>query len=169
MRKSTILLFVLCYIVSLAGCRSTELAKNPPVNVSGCAFSYNGIAIAMNAEAAPILAALGEPESYAEQTSCAFDGLDKTYFYGSFYLTTYPKDGRDYIYRLWFADDLVSTAEGIHIGDSRSRVEEVYGSGSLSSSNAYTLTSGEAEITILITGGVVSSVQYEAKMDTDIQ
>jgi len=162
MRKSTILLFVLCYVVSLAGCGSVKLPASPTRALSGFVFSYKGTAIAMNAEAAPILAALGEPESYTEQTSCAFDGLDKTYFYSSFYITTYPKDGADRIYRLWFADDLVSTAEGISIGDPRARVEEVYGSGSLRGANAYTLASADSELTILITDGLVSSVQYEA-------
>ena len=51
-------------------------------------FNYNGVAIPMNANAADILAQLGEPKSYTEEASCAFEGLDKTYYFGSFYLQT---------------------------------------------------------------------------------
>ena len=125
-------------------------------------FTYNGLEIAPHAEAAPVIEALGEPKSYTEETSCAFEGLDKTYYYGSFYLATYPMEGKDYVYTLWFADDTVTTAEGIRIGSPQSQVEEAYGADSFNGSNSYVVTKGKCRLVILIEGETVSGVRYEA-------
>lgn len=125
-------------------------------------FTYNGTDIVMNAPAADIISALGEPKSYTEETSCAFDGLDKTWFYGSFYLQTYPLDGADYIYCLWIVDDSVETPEGIYIGASQAEVEAAYGAEHFNGSNAYVLTGANTRITIILENDVVSSIQYDA-------
>lgn len=163
MKKATILLFVLCCVISFAGCASVPSVQKPSTaEAEAFAFSYNDVSIAMHADAAPVIAALGEPKSYTEQASCAFDGLDKTYSYGSFSISTYPKDGKDYISQLWFTDDQVSTEEGIRIGDSLSKVEQVYGSDGLICGEAYILTRGETSLTILTADGLVSSIQYSA-------
>lgn len=128
----------------------------------GFVFTYNGTNISMNAPAADILAALGEPKNYTEEASCAFDGLDKTYYYGSFYLQTYPMTDGDYIYCLWMVDDSVNTAEGIYIGAPESQVEAAYGADSYNGTNAYVVTKGDSKLTVIIEGGVVSSIQYDA-------
>ena len=125
-------------------------------------FPYNGVKIAMNAPAEDIIISLGEPNSYTEETSCAFDGLDKTYYYGPFYLQTYPLDGADYIYCLWIVDDSVETPEGIYIGATQAQVEAAYGTEGYNGSNAYVLTGTNARLTIILENGVVSSIQYDA-------
>lgn len=156
-RMITILLAMLC----LAGCAAPEA----PAEQDTLAFTYNGLEIAPHADAAPVIEALGEPKSYTEETSCAFEGLDKTYYYGPFYLATYPMDGRDYVYTLWFADDTVTTAEGIRIGSPRSQVEEAYGTGSYNGTNSYVITKGQSRLVILITEETVSGVRYEGILD----
>lgn len=128
----------------------------------GFVFTYNGTDISMNAPAEPILAALGEPKSYTEEASCAFEGLDKTYYYGSFYLQTYPMTDGDYIYCLWMVDDTITTAEGIYIGAPESQVEAAYGADSYNGTNAYIVTKGDSKLTVIIESGVVSSIQYDA-------
>lgn len=163
MKKITILIFMLCYVVSLVGCQSAMSTMTPSATAAaGYTFSYNDVSIAMHADAAPIIAALGEPKSYTEQASCAFDGLDKTYSYGSFSINTYPKDGTDHISQLWFTDDQVSTGEGIRIGDSLAKVEQVYGRNGLTCGDAYILTKGETSLTIITANGLVTSIQYSA-------
>lgn len=149
----TIMLLILC-----TGCGEDQQSQAP--EIPGYSFTYNGALIPINADAAPIIAALGEPKSYTEETSCAFDGLDKTYYYGSFYLTTYPTDGKDYVYTLWFADDSISTKEGIRIGSTQAEVERAYGAESFDGNNAYILVRGETKLTVILTDGIVSSIQY---------
>lgn len=48
--------------------------------VNDFVFTYKGIGIEMNAHADGILEALGEPKRYTEENSCAFEGMDKTYY-----------------------------------------------------------------------------------------
>lgn len=148
---------ILAILIFLSGCSSEEPVKDEEI-----LFTYNETQIVMKAEAEPVIAALGEPKSYTEEPSCAFDGMDKTYYYGSFYMTTFPENGKDYVYSLWFADDTAATAEGIRIGDTQETVEQAYGAEIYNGTNAYILTKGNTRLTILLTDGVVSSVLYEA-------
>ena len=87
-------------------------------------------------------------------------GLDKSYGYGSFYLETYPVDGKDFVYGWWFVDDMVENEEGICIGSTQAEVEAAYGADTFNGSNAFTVKRGDGVLTILLENGVVSSVQY---------
>ena len=138
----------------------SDVETAPAVN--DFVFTYKGIDIEMNAHADGIIEALGEPKSYTEENSCAFIGMDKTYFYGSFYLQTYPMDEVDYIYCLWIVDDSVETPEGIYIGASQADVEAAYGAESYNGTNAYIITGRNTRLTIILENGVVSSIQYDA-------
>ena len=93
--------------------------------------------------------------------ACAFDGLDKTYFYGSFYLSTYPQNGKDYVFNVWFVEDGIATEEGICIGNSQAEVEKIGGTDCFRSSNTYTQVKKNSKMTIILTNGLVSSIQYE--------
>lgn len=157
MKRISIFLLVAVMLVGLAGCGSAD----PDPQKGSLSFTYNGIKILLGAEAAPIIDALGEPRSYTEEPSCAFDGMDKTYYYGSFYLSTYPMDGKDHVYNLWFADDGAATNEGIRIGSSQPQVEEAYGKDCSNGTNSFVLTKGQSRLVILIEDGLVSSVRYE--------
>lgn len=148
------LLLMLC----LLGCTAS------PAQQHNFQFTYRGTVIAIDAEAAPVVAALGEPKTYTEEASCVFDGLDKTYSYGSFYLATYPKDGKDYISRIWFTDDSVSTPEGIRIGASQKDVEQAYGE-KLGTQNSFTFVQKDSKLTVLLEEGAVTSIQYERIFD----
>ena len=127
-------------------------------------YSVRGVDVMMHAEAAPVIEALGEAVSYTEEASCAFTGLDKTYYYGGFYLQTYPIDDVDYIYSLWLVDDSSSTPEGIYIGASQADVEAAYGADSFNGSNAYILKGTTSTLTIILNEGKVSSIQYDANI-----
>ena len=91
--------------------------------------------------------------------------MDKTYYYGSFYLSTYPMDGKDYVYNLWFADDGVATDEGIRIGSSQSQVEDAYGKECFNGTNSFVLTKDHSRLLILIEEGTVSSIRYEVILE----
>lgn len=188
MKKLICMILALCLVMALAACGSSEKVVNngqpaqsnkteAPVEndnkqeapatqdapaEAGFVFTYNGTDIAMNAPAADILTALGEPKSMTEEPSCAFDGMDKTYYYGSFYLATYPMSDGDYVYSLWLVDDSISTADGLYIGATQAEAEKACGAENYNGSNAYIVTKGDSKLTVLIEGGVVSSIQYDA-------
>lgn len=98
------------------------------VQAKGYVFVSGSATVEIDALAAPIVEALGEPVSYYEAASCAFEGLDKTYTYKGFELDTYPTGDDDYVSAVIFKDDSIKTPEGIGIGDTAQKVEEVYGS-----------------------------------------
>ena len=165
MKKLIIAVLVLSMLLCFAGCGGKEEAAPVVPAADGWSFDYNGTKIAMNADAAPIVEALGEPKNYTEETSCAFEGLDKTYFYGSFYMTTYPAGDQDYVFSLWFVDDTLTTAEGVYIGAEQAEAEAAYGADAFNGTNAYVVEKGASKLTVLIDEGYVSSIQYEAVVE----
>lgn len=179
MKKILSLILALTLVLGLAACGGEKPAEttapSTPASPSlqaptlpdpnSHSYSVRGVNIQMHAPAAPILDALGEPVSYTEEASCAFTGLDKTYYYGGFYLQTYPLGDADYIYSVWLVDDSSSTNEGIYIGATQAEVEAAYGTEGFNGSNAYILTGTTSTLTIILTDGVVSSIQYDAVVE----
>ena len=161
MKRISIFLLAAVILFRMTGCGSTDIDPQE----ENFSFTYNGTGITLGAEAAPIINALGEPRSYTEEPSCAFDGMDKTYYYGSFYLSTYSVDGKDYVYSIWFADDSVVTNAGIRIGTTKSQVEAICGADCFNGTNTYTQTQGNSRLAILMEDGIVSSIQYELIID----
>ena len=139
---------------------ASESAKE--AEITGFTFVAGDTVIAMNADAAPILEGLGEWENYAETTSCAFKGLDKTYSYPGFDLYTYPLNGKDKVNSVYFVDDTVSTPEGIHIGSTKEEMEAAYGTDYEEEFGAYTYTKDQSRLQFLVTDGVIDSVEYTA-------
>lgn len=121
-----------------------------------------GVAITMHADAAPIVAALGEPSRYYESASCAFTGLDKEYTYPGFVLYTYPDGETDRVSAVLFTDDSRTTDAGLYIGSSESAITEKYGENYTKEGENYFYSSATARLTILVSGGSVSSIQYAA-------
>ncbi len=138
---------------------NTGNTGNEPVQDS-FSFLYKGTTIALHAPAAPIIAALGTPDDYTESTSCAFDGLDKTYRYGSVYLMTYPLGDKDYVYGWWFTDDLVSNDEDISINSPMNDVEAMYGLENFDGVNQFIIKKGSGTLTIIMKNDKVDSIQY---------
>lgn len=186
MKKFLMFALIACMLLSFAACGSGAEnettaahveenpgqladATEPPVQEDeteeGFVFNYNGTVITLHAPAEPIVEALGEPKKYTESASCAFKGLDKTYYYGSFYMDTYPVDGNDFVYGWWFADDSVTTEEGIYIGASQAQVEAAYGADTFNGSNAYIVTRNGGTLTVIVEEGVVTSIQYAIILD----
>lgn len=173
MKKRRLLVFT-CIILSammlLAACGSgkePETSGNDNTDkASKFVFLYKDTEIAMKEDAAPILEALGEAKSYTEAASCAFEGLDKTYYYGSFYLYTYPDGETDRVNMVVLCDDTVSTPEGLSIGDSKEKVESIYGVEGFNDVNAYVYTVEECTLTIIMDNDKVSSIQYGAVFES---
>ena len=131
-------------------------------DLAGFVFQSGGVAIGMNQEAAPVVAALGGWDNYIETESCAFQGLDKIYSYTGFDLYTYPKDDVDYVNSIYFTSDAVSTPEGIRIGSSLDEVLAAYGDQYTEEFGVYTYTKDQSTLSFIVTDGIVESVEYTA-------
>ena len=136
-------------------------AGQPPADGYSFAVSKaNGYIVAIGDDMAGVLTALGEPVSYFEAASCAFEGMDKIYTYSGFEITTQPgEDGRDYINSVRLLDDSVTTPEGVYIGCSTDDVAAAYGEGSRTE-NVIRYTKGGSAMNFVLEGEKVISIEY---------
>lgn len=144
-----------------SGQETEEAGEMAESSAKGYIFLYNGTEIVVDADMAPVLQALGEPDSYFEAESCAFKGLDKIYTYGSFEIDTYPVEEKDYISAIIFKDDAVATAEGISIGDLVEKVKDTY--------DGYTEETGKIvcekdgmKLNFIVQDDAVISIEYQS-------
>ncbi len=118
-----------------------------------------GTAVSVNQDMAEVLAAEGEPLSYFEAESCAFNGLDKTYTYAGFVISTRPEGEKDFINSILLTDDSVTTPEGAYIGSSKAAVIAAYGEGEeVGVSLSY--TKGDCALCFIFDGETVISIEY---------
>lgn len=123
--------------------------------------------IAMGAEAAPVIKALGKTaKAVFEADSCAYQGKDKVYTYAGFELNTYPVDGKERIASVYFLDDSVATPEGIKIGSKAGDVVNAYGKEydkEEQKFGTYSYSTDTTQLRIYTTKDVVDGVEYLVK------
>lgn len=104
---------------------------------------------------------LGEPTSYFEAASCAVQGLDKDYTYGSILVKTEDDGKTERIVGLTILDDGAATTMGVTIGDSRDKVIGAHGTPKSESETSLIYAAGEGVIAkFLLRDGVVTSITY---------
>lgn len=125
-------------------------------------FTSNGVDVTMNAEADPIVAALGEPISTFDAPSCAFQGTDYVYTYDGFQLNTYPLNDVNYVSSVVLTSDAVATPEGLEIGGTMEDMIAAYGEDYTEEYGMYTYTRGDSQLAVLIGDGAITSIEYLA-------
>ncbi len=123
------------------------------------AVSADNYYVKIDADMADVLKALGEPLSYFEAASCAFDGLDKTYTYSGFEICTRPDGDKDYVNSIRLTDDSVTTSEGIYIGCTVEDVLEKYGDGT-NTATLISYTDNNTTLNFILQNGIVVSIEY---------
>ncbi len=162
MKKLICTMLAALMLLTLLACE-----KEPTENggASFSSFCVGGVTVALDAEATPILAALGDPIASAETNSCFGDGKDKVYEYTSYKVQTYSSGGKDYILSVEIyndADATIATPEGLRIGSSEDDVVAKLGEpnsrgvGQMVYLNAATKT----KLQILTRDGAVTNIQY---------
>lgn len=126
----------------------------------GYVFSFRDAKLEMDAEFAPILAVIGEPLSYFEAASCAFEGLDKIYTYSSVVINTYPQGDKDYVSSIILQDDSVSTSEGICIGSTKEDMLNAYGDSYAEESGMIVYAKDGMKLCFIVSDDIVTSIQY---------
>lgn len=143
---------------------NTQPTKAPDKEnkVNGYVFTYNGTEVEADADAAAYVEKFGEPVSYYETPSCAFDNLDKFYTYQGFEIDTYYSDGKDLVLSVVLLDDTVSTTEGICIGDAQEKVTAAYGEPTESTDNSVTYKKDNMKLVFIFKDGVIASIEYKS-------
>ena len=120
----------------------------------------DGVTVSVDEDMAQVLSDLGEAQSYFEAESCAFEGLDKTYTYPGFVITTRPDGENDYVNSIRLTDDSVSTVEGVYIGSSEADVKAAYGEDGGADQGMLSYTAGGVSLNFILEGGAVISIEY---------
>lgn len=155
----------LALAMMLCVCAFTSCNGDQPEQVTYGAV-VNGVAIEIDAEAAAILASLGEWKTYDASPTCAFEGEDKIYGYGSFEIRTYTLGGKDYIHSVYLLDDSQQTKKGITIGSKESAVTGSYGKPSKTTDGALIYDGEGMTLSFLLRDGTVTNIQY-VKSETE--
>ena len=157
MKKILIYLLLAAMALTLAACGEND----PPAEENNTySFTSGTTKIAINDDAAPILASLGAWRDYAESASCAFEGLDKVYTYAGFEIQTYPVGEKDFVYIIALQDDTVATEKGIRIGDAKDAVITAYGTPSNQTDTSLTYNGEGMYLQFILRDGAVTSIQY---------
>ena len=120
----------------------------------------DGVTVSVDEDMAQVLTDLGEAQSYFEAESCAFEGLDKTYTYPGFVITTRPDGENDYVNSIRLTDDSVSTVEGVYIGSSEADVKAAYGEDGGADQGILSYTAGGVSLNFILEDGAVISIEY---------
>ena len=169
---------IICAMITLSGCSANKSegaaggngvvaagetkAETTEAQIDKFAFVSGDVTIRMHDDVSGIIAALGDPDNYAESPSCAFEGIDKIYSYKGFDIYTYPDGDKDFVNSVYFTDDKVSTPAGIRIGSTVDEVTAAYGDNYEEEFEVYTYTEGKTKLAFLTTDGVVDSIEYSA-------
>lgn len=145
------------------GSGNNDTQNNKVTEPKGYVFEYNGVKVGMDMEAAPIIEALGEANTYFEAPSCAFEGLDKTYGYGSFELDTYELNGKDYIAAVFFCDDLIETPEGVALFETKADMTAAYGEDFKEEFGMLVYEKEGMKLKFILEGDEITSIEYSSK------
>lgn len=137
-----------------------DSSQEVQVEDSGYVFTApNGSTVAIDDDMATVLEALGEPQSYFEAASCAFEGLDKTYTYSGFTIVTRPEE-TDLVTSILLTDDSTATPEGVYIGSTAEDVTAAYGEAAGQTDTLLSYTRGGTTLNFILSGGSVISIEY---------
>lgn len=168
MKKICVMLISIALLCCLVACDTANQPLDSSDNAESSGsnekskyiFVYNGVNVSVNDDMSALLEKLGEPKSYFEAASCAFDGLDKTYTYSGFVITTRPDGDKDYVNSILLTDDSVTTTKGIYIGSSREDVVAAYGESNGVVAAKLTYSDSGVSINFIIEDGKVISIEY---------
>jgi hypothetical protein len=124
-------------------------------------FTADRTEIVPGGDFASVLAALGEPSDVFEAPSCAFEGVDRIYYYPGFVINTFPDRGKDRVLSVYFTDDSAETQEGAYLGMSYEDLISVYGEGfSNETGDMITFVKGETSLAVLVEDELVRDISY---------
>ena len=158
MKKVLIYLLLAAMVLSFVACKDNDASQKEEGKTY--TFTSGSTKIVIDADVAPILAALGEWRDYAQSPSCGFPGLEKFYTYGGFEINTYPMGEKDLVYMIRLYDDTVATEEGIRIGSTKETVIETYGTPDKQEDTLLQYNTSKMFLQFLLKDGIVTTIYY---------
>lgn len=131
---------------------------DPETNPEGFGLTFSEVKLVPGA--AFDASKLPEADSVSQVPSCAFDGTDNAYNYGAFELTAYNEGNGEIIYSIYLLDANTATDEGLYLGDTLSRAEELYGNTYEKVGTQVTYTKGNTLLILILQEDSIVSIEY---------
>lgn len=135
-----------------------ETSQSQTAALTNVVFSVNGVDLIPGDPFDPSL--LPQPKSVYEVPSCAIEGTDNLYNYGTFELTAFDDGTGEVIYSILLLDPNITTNEGLALGDTGETVTELYGNGYIQEGTARVYPLGSGNLYILLQKNSVVSIEY---------
>lgn len=126
----------------------------------GYTFTAGSTKIVLGENINSYLPSLGEASNVFEAPSCAFEGIDKIYYFPGFIVNTFPQGENDLVYALTFEDDSVETEEGAYLGMTSDEIKAIYGESQGTQANVLSYKKGGMELNFIIDADKVIDVTY---------
>ncbi len=166
-KKLLLIPLTLMTVLALTACGEEAPEENNNVatdTTESFSFTYNNTKLVPGEEAQAAIKAIGETYEYFESPSCAYVGMDRCYTFPDFTVYTYEDaEGVEHILQIVLTTDIVSTEEGISIGDTSDKVLSVYSTDHLDSNGSYAFSKGKTNLCFITKGTEVTSIQYILK------
>ena len=126
----------------------------------GFYFVYAGVRIGLNDNMADVLAQIGEPNYMFESPSCAFDGIDRIFYFDGFIIDTFPRGDNDYVLAIVITDRSLLTPEGIGLGSSFDNMVAAYGNDYDNMLDLFSYIKDGVRLSFLFEGDEIVDITY---------
>ncbi len=170
MKKGIIIILLIIAILAIAIVTWSNTKKSESTNETSSTKSEEAFYFSDNGKELKIgenflEAGMPEANNVYEAESCAFDGIEKTYTYSNYEITTCPKDGKEEILTIYLLTSEVETKEGVKIGDSVEKMKEKYGENYKDTGLSYIYEKEGTQITFIAENDQITSIEYRAISD----
>ena len=141
----------------------TQTQQSQTSGLEKVAFTVNGVELLPGASFDPSL--LPQAESLYEVPSCAIEGTDNLYNYGTFELTAFDDGVGEVIYSIVLLDPNITTNEGLALGDDEAMVTSIYGDNYTQEGTARVYSTGNGMLYVFLQRGSVVSIEYRMIVD----
>ena len=125
---------------------------------AGFVFTFEGVELipgqSFDASALPA------PLSVYQVPSCAIEGTDNVYNYGTIEVTAFNDGTGEVIYSVYIVDANTPTDEGLYIGDTVDHVMAAYGEDCVRENGQITYQMGETLLILILDGDYVQSIDF---------
>lgn len=167
MKKLLAFLLAAVMLLALAACQNDtpttpDAPKEPDGkgNVTEGAYSFTLGGVELIPGTAFDASALPEAESVTQVPSCANQGTDNLYNYGTVEVTAFNDGSGEVIYSVYIFDPNTPTPEGLYLGDGLEQVETLYGTDYTTDGTQLTFQKGETLLILLLENDQVISIDY---------
>ena len=162
MKKLIAIMLAALMLASLTACDGGDPVQTTPTTTEalaeeGFCFTLSGVKLVPCADFDPTK--LPEADSVYEVPSCAIEGTDNVYNYGTVEITAYDDGTGEVIYSIYILDANTSTDEGLYLGDDLAMAESLYGTDYTRDGSQITYRKGNTLLVLLMEDDYVSSIE----------